>query len=43
LRKRESFESEGLKVESVGSEVRSVCFCLSVFGKTVRIQTKRQT
>jgi len=41
LRERER-ERESLEIESVRSEVRGVCFCVSVFRKTVRIQTKRQ-
>jgi len=36
-RYREFFR-ESLKIESVVSEVRSVCFCLSVFSKTIAIQ-----
>jgi hypothetical protein len=38
LEKEEIFQRYGLKSESVGSEVRSVCFCLSVFSKTFAIQ-----
>jgi len=34
------FREYGLKLESVGSEVRSVCFRLSVFSKTFAIQER---
>jgi len=33
--KRRVFQRISLKSESVGSEVRNVCFCISVFSKNV--------
>jgi len=38
LKTKRFFREYGLKPESIGSEVRIVCFCLSVFSKTFAIQ-----